>query len=58
MDINIIDNNERSLINNNYFPIQFSTSDNPYNYIFISNDDKLHNKIGEILYNTELQKWN
>jgi len=45
-------------LNNNYFPIQFSTSDNPYNYIFISNDDKLHNKIGEFLYNTELQKWN
>lgn len=44
-------------LNNSYFPIQFSTSDNPYNYIYTSNIDNLNNKIGEFLYNTELKKW-
>jgi SAM-dependent methyltransferase len=45
-------------LNNTYFPIQFSTSDNPHNYIYISNDDNLHNKIGEFLYDTNNKKWN
>ena len=37
-------------LNNNYFPIQFSTSDNPINYIYTSSDDSLDNKIGEFNY--------
>ena len=45
-------------LNNTYFPIQFSTSDNPNNYIFISSIDDLHNKIGEFFYDTKLKKWN
>ena len=45
-------------LNNTYFPIQFSTSDNPNNYIFISSIDDLHNKIGEFFYDTKLKQWN
>lgn len=45
-------------LNNTYFPIQFSTSDNPNNYIFISSVDDLHNKIGEFFYDTKLKQWN
>ncbi len=37
-------------LNKNYFPIQFSTSDNPINYIYTSSDDSLDNKIGEFNY--------
>jgi len=44
-------------LNNTYFPIQFSTSDNPNNYIFISSVDDLHNKIGEFFYDTKLKQW-
>lgn len=36
--------------NKSYFPIQFSTSDNPINYIFISSDSDLDNLIGEFNY--------
>lgn len=36
--------------NKNYFPIQFSTSDSPINYIFISTDSDLDNLIGEFNY--------
>lgn len=43
---------------NVYFPIQFSTSDNPNNYIFISNNNDLHNKIGEFSYNIINKNWN
>jgi len=45
-------------LNSTYFPIQFSTSDNPYNYIFISNNYNLNNKIGEFLYDTHNKCWN
>lgn len=41
--------------NNNYFPIQFSTSDKPINYVFISDDKKLDGLIGEFLYTKD--KW-
>lgn len=41
--------------NNTYFPIQFSTSDNPINYIFISKEDNLDNLIGEFNYTDN--KW-
>lgn len=37
-------------LHKNYFPIQFSTSDNPNNYIFISNNNELDHKIGEFNY--------
>ena len=43
-------------LNKTYFPIQFSTSDNPINYIFISSDDDLDNKIGEFNYTNNLWK--
>lgn len=46
-------------LNKSYFPIQFSTSDQPINYIFISNDTELDNQIGEFNYindNWELKK--
>lgn len=36
--------------NKSYFPIQFSTSDNPNNYIFISSNNDLDNLIGEFSY--------
>lgn len=36
--------------NKSYFPIQFSTSDNPINYIFISKNLELDNLIGEFNY--------
>jgi len=36
--------------NKSYFPIQFSTSDSPINYIFISKDSDLDNLIGEFNY--------
>jgi hypothetical protein len=39
----------------NLFPIQFSTSDKPYNYIYISKDSELDEKIGEFSYN---KSWN
>ncbi len=41
--------------NKNYFPIQFSTSDKPINYIFISKEQNLDNQIGEFLYTDN--KW-
>ena len=43
-------------LNKTYFPIQFSTSDNPINYIFISSEDDLDNKIGEFNYTNNLWK--
>lgn len=43
-------------INKLYFPIQFSPSSKPNNYIFISNNDNLHNQIGEFTYANN--KWN
>lgn len=42
-------------INKNYFPIQFSTSDKPINYIYISDNNKLDGLIGEFLYSND--KW-
>lgn len=42
----------------NIFPIQFTTSDNIYNYIYIGNEDDLHNRICEFSYNTDKNKWN
>lgn len=41
--------------NNTYFPIQFSTSDNPINYIFISKELELDNQIGE--FNNINNQW-
>ena len=43
--------------NKDYFPIQFSPSDNPYAYIYVSDGDNLENKIGEFRYHTKEQKW-
>jgi SAM-dependent methyltransferase len=43
-------------LHKNYFPIQFSTSDNPINYIYLSSDTDLDNKIGEFNYLNK--KWN
>jgi hypothetical protein len=40
-----------------YFPIQFSPSDDPYNYIYIDSKTDLDNKIGEFLYDTINKKW-
>ena len=48
--------NEKFL-QNNMFPIQFSPSDNPYNYIYVSSNDELHNRIGEFNYDTKNNKW-
>jgi len=38
-------------------PIQFSTSDNPYNYIFISHNNTLDKRICEFGYDTKNKKW-
>ncbi len=43
-------------ISKNYFPIQFSTSDKPINYIFISTDNNLDNSICEFSYIND--NWN
>jgi hypothetical protein len=40
-----------------YFPIQFSTSDNPNNYIYISNQDNLDHTIGEFNFDLPKNKW-
>lgn len=44
-------------LHGNIFPIQFTTSDNIYNYIYIGIEDDLHNRICEFGYNNEHNKW-
>lgn len=44
-------------INGPIFPIQFSTSDSPYNYIYLDSNDELHERICEFNYDTKEQKW-
>lgn len=39
------------------FPIQFSTSDNPFNYIYLDSNDELHERVCEFNYDTKEQKW-
>ena len=39
------------------FPIQFSTSDSPYNYIYLDSSDELHERICEFNYDTKEKKW-
>lgn len=44
-------------LNGSLFPIQFSTSDSPYNYIYLDSSDELHERICEFNYDTKEQKW-
>ena len=43
--------------NGSIFPIQFSTSDSPYNYIYLDSNNNLHERICEFNYDTKEQKW-
>ena len=43
--------------NGSLFPIQFSTSDSPYNYIYLDTNDELHERVCEFNYNTKEKKW-
>lgn len=44
-------------LNGSLFPIQFSTSDAPYNYIYLDSSDELNERICEFNYDTKEQKW-
>jgi len=44
-------------INGNIFPIQFTTSDNIYNYIYIGSENELDNRICEFGYNLDKKSW-
>ena len=48
-----------NFLNGSIFPIQFSVSDNPYNYIYISDnkDEDLDKKICEFNYDTKNKEW-
>lgn len=48
---------EEKYLNGNLFPIQFTTSDNIYNYIYVGSELDLHNRICEFGYNTTSSKW-
>lgn len=44
--------------NNQYFPIQFSPSDDPYKYIFVTDiKEDLNGKVGEFKFNKQDDKW-
>lgn len=45
-------------MNGNIFPIQFTTSDSIYNYIYVGSEDELHNRICEFGYDTNNNVWN
>ncbi len=44
-------------LNGPIFPIQFSTSDSPYNYIYLDSSDELNERICEFNYDTKEKKW-
>ena len=44
-------------MNGNMFPIQFTTSDNIYNYIYIGSENDLHNRICEFGYDLNKNSW-
>ena len=41
----------------NLIPIQFSTSDNPKNYVFSSTNSEIDGKIGEFGWDSSSKKW-
>ena len=44
-------------MNGNMFPIQFTTSDNIYNYIYIGSENELDNRICEFGYDLNKHSW-
>jgi len=44
-------------LNGSMYPIQFTTSDNIYNYIYTGAEQELHNRICEFGYDIEHNKW-
>ena len=50
--------NQYGRTKDSYIPIQFSPSDNPYAYLFWSDNDDLDNKVVELIYDIESLEWN
>jgi mRNA capping enzyme/mRNA capping enzyme, catalytic domain/mRNA capping enzyme, C-terminal domain len=50
-------NSKESVNYNNLIPIQFSTSDNPKNYVFSSTNSEIDGKIGEFGWDNSSKKW-
>jgi len=48
---------DEKYMNGNLFPIQFTTSDNIYNYIYYGEETDLHNRICELDYDISTRKW-
>jgi SAM-dependent methyltransferase len=48
---------QEKFTNGSLFPIQFSTSDAPYNYIYLDTNDELHERVCEFNYDTKEKKW-
>ena len=48
---------DEKYLNGSMYPIQFTTSDNIYNYIYVGSEQDLNNRICEFGYDTDDNKW-